>query len=63
MEMTMTGHDDFTELLLDGYIEMAAEAQAITWAFDPLDRESLRYWRTLPDLQQPLTDRHHVDTD
>ena len=31
------------ELLMEGYIEMAAEAKAVTHAFQALDRESLKY--------------------
>ena len=31
------------ELLREGYVEMAAESDAITQAFDALDRDVLRY--------------------
>ena len=31
------------DLLKEGYIEMAAEATAVTQAFQALDRESLKY--------------------
>ena len=31
------------ELLREGYVEMAAEAKAVTRAFQALDRESLKY--------------------
>ena len=31
------------ELLKEGYLEMAAEAKAVTRAFQALDRESLKY--------------------
>lgn len=31
------------ELLKEGYVEMAAEAKAVTHAFRALDRESLKY--------------------
>ena len=31
------------ELLKEGYVEMAAEAKAVTRAFETLDREALKY--------------------
>jgi len=31
------------ELLKEGYVEMAAEARAVTRAFETLDREALKY--------------------
>ena len=31
------------ELLQEGYVEMAAEARAVTRAFEALDREALKY--------------------
>ena len=31
------------ELLKEGYVEMAAEAKAVTKAFQTLDRETLKY--------------------
>ncbi len=34
---------DLRELLKEGYVEMAAEARAVTRAFEVLDRKALKY--------------------
>ncbi len=41
--LRVAGKTSLKELLRESYIEMAAEAKAVTRAFQTLDREALKY--------------------
>lgn len=41
--LRVTEKKNLRELLKEGYVEMAAEARAVTRAFEALDREALKY--------------------
>lgn len=41
--LRVVGKTSLNELLKEGYVEMAAEAKAVTYAFQTLDQETLKY--------------------